>query len=91
MDAKSRVRSVSDQVYHISVYNCHTNSIYLSFLFKSIPPNVKRIVSCNAIRSGGEMEWNFAVEHYLKSNVGAEKEMLLGALACTTKPWILGK
>lgn len=56
-----------------------------------ISPNVKKAVVCSAIHNGGEAEWKFAFDRYKKSNVGAEKDMLLSAMCCSEQPWILGK
>lgn len=56
-----------------------------------ISPNLKATVYCSAIREGGQAEWDFAWERYLKSNVGSEKSLLLTALACTRETWILSR
>merc|ERR1712179_204635 len=53
--------------------------------------NMKQIVYCNAIRYGGEREWDFGWERYQKSNVGSEKSVFLGALACTKEVWLLNR
>lgn len=54
-----------------------------------ISADIKSIVYCNAIRKGDEVEWDFLWERYLKSNVGAEKVLILSALGCTNELWIL--
>ncbi|XP_065203828.1 aminopeptidase N-like [Planococcus citri] len=56
-----------------------------------ISPNLKGTVYCTAIRVGGEKEWDFAWQRYLKSNVGSEKDILLGALGCSRETWILSR
>ncbi|XP_015127700.1 aminopeptidase N isoform X1 [Diachasma alloeum] len=56
-----------------------------------ISPNLKIVVYCTAIRTGGQAEWDFAWERYLKTNVGTEKDLLLYALGCTREPWILSR
>uniref|UniRef100_A0A182PL06 Aminopeptidase n=1 Tax=Anopheles epiroticus TaxID=199890 RepID=A0A182PL06_9DIPT len=48
-----------------------------------IPINLRPVVYCNAIRMGNETQWNFLWMRYLQSNVGAEKIMIIGSLACT--------
>ncbi|XP_027211487.2 aminopeptidase N [Penaeus vannamei] len=56
-----------------------------------ISPNLKSTVYCYAIGEGGEAEWDFAWQQYLKSNVGSEKEKLLSALGCTKEMWLLSR
>ncbi|XP_034944912.1 aminopeptidase Ey isoform X2 [Chelonus insularis] len=56
-----------------------------------ISPNLKSVVYCTAIRTGGQAEWDFAWERYQKTNVGSEKDLLLYALGCTREPWILSR
>lgn len=50
---------------------------------------MRGIVYCAAIQYGTEHEWDFAFERYLKTNVPAEKELLLSALGCSKEPWLL--
>ncbi|XKL66949.1 hypothetical protein PGB90_010369 [Kerria lacca] len=56
-----------------------------------ISPNLKGTVYCTAIRVGGQREWEFAWQRYLKSNVGSEKDILLSALGCSRETWILSR
>ncbi|KAK7601689.1 hypothetical protein V9T40_009130 [Parthenolecanium corni] len=56
-----------------------------------ISPNLKGTVYCTAIRVGGQKEWDFAWQRYLSSNVGSEKDILLGALGCSRETWILAR
>nr|CAD7423005.1 unnamed protein product [Timema monikensis] len=49
----------------------------------SIAPDLKTIVYCNALRYGGEEEWNFLWNRYLTHNVNSEQMIILGALGCT--------
>ncbi|XP_027211538.2 aminopeptidase N [Penaeus vannamei] len=56
-----------------------------------IPSNLKWTVYCRAIQEGGEAEWDFAWEQYLKTNVASEKTLLLSAMACTEESWILSR
>ncbi|XP_052132442.1 aminopeptidase N, partial [Frankliniella occidentalis] len=56
-----------------------------------IPANLKPVVYCTALRKGGQAEWDFAWERYLRTNVGSEKDLLLNALGCTRETWILGR
>ena len=46
---------------------------------------------CNAIKKGGENEWDFGWKRYQESNVGTEKAALLGSLACTKEIWLLNR
>ena len=59
----------------------------------SNPVNVdlKSTVYCNAIRHGGEEEWDFAWQRYNNTNVGSEKSNLLSAVTCTKEPWLLNR
>ncbi|XP_027211488.2 aminopeptidase N [Penaeus vannamei] len=56
-----------------------------------ISPNLKSTVYCRAIAEGGEAEWDFAWDQYLKSNVGTEKALLLSAMGCSKEIWILSR
>ncbi len=53
--------------------------------------DLKRTVYCNAIREGGEEEWDFGWERYKKSNVASEKDNLLLSLSCSKEPWLLNR
>jgi len=56
-----------------------------------ISPNLKSTIYCTAINVGGQSEWEFAWERYLRTNVGSEKSLLLSALGCTREVWILSR
>ncbi|CAO1436554.1 unnamed protein product [Diamesa hyperborea] len=56
-----------------------------------IPPNLKATVYCTSLREGGVLEWNFAFKQYQETTSASEKEMILTALGCTLKPWLLTK
>ncbi|XP_074096420.1 suppressor of ER stress-induced death isoform X3 [Cotesia typhae] len=56
-----------------------------------ISPNLKSVVYCTAIKTGGQAEWDFAWERYRKTNVGSEKDILMYALGCAREPWILSR
>lgn len=55
----------------------------------SVPLDLRSVVYCTAIRNGDETQWDFLWQRYLNSNVGTEKVLILGALACTREIWIL--
>lgn len=55
----------------------------------SLPKNLRSIITCNAIRFGGEEEWEFMWKEYLASNVATVKDAILSNLGCTTEPWLL--
>lgn len=46
---------------------------------------------CTAISDGGQIEWDFAWQRYLNTNVANEKEILLTALGCSKEIWILSR
>ncbi|XP_035717445.1 aminopeptidase N-like isoform X1 [Vespa mandarinia] len=56
-----------------------------------ISPNLKSVVYCTAIRAGSQVEWEFAWQRYLNTNVGSEKDLLLQALGCSREVWILSR
>nr|CAD7599193.1 unnamed protein product [Timema genevievae] len=48
-----------------------------------VNPDLKTVVYCNALRYGGEEEWNFLWNRYLTHNVNTEQVLILGVLGCT--------
>uniref|UniRef100_A0AAG5DQM7 Aminopeptidase n=1 Tax=Anopheles atroparvus TaxID=41427 RepID=A0AAG5DQM7_ANOAO len=56
-----------------------------------IPPNLKEIIYCTSVRDGGVPEWNFAFKRYQETDNPSEKELILNALGCSVKPWLLTK
>lgn len=54
-----------------------------------ISPNQLRVISCAAIRNGGNAEWDFAFQKYQASEFATEKSALLSALGCTLDSAIL--
>lgn len=69
-----------------------SNLCKISFsFFRIISPNLKEAIVCTAIREGDEVEWEFAFNRYMASNVASEQSVLLSALACCEKSWILAK
>ncbi|XP_034233896.1 aminopeptidase N-like isoform X2 [Thrips palmi] len=56
-----------------------------------IPANLKPVVYCTALRKGGQAEWDFAWQRYLRTNAASEKDLLLNALGCTRETWILSR
>lgn len=47
------------------------------------------MVYCQVIRRGDEDDWNFLYARYLKSEVAAEKTLMLTALGCSRQKDIL--
>ena len=56
-----------------------------------ISNNLKTTVYCTAIREGGESEWEFGWEQYIKTTDPFEKDKWLDALGCSRYPWILNR
>ncbi|XP_062998822.1 aminopeptidase N [Elgaria multicarinata webbii] len=54
-----------------------------------IPPNLRSVIYCSAISTGGVEAWDFAWEIFLRTTVASEADKLRGALACSQEPWIL--
>ncbi|KAJ8889370.1 hypothetical protein PR048_008869 [Dryococelus australis] len=48
-----------------------------------VPPDLKIIVYCNALRQGGETEFNFLWNRYLTHTVNAERLIILAVMGCT--------
>lgn len=80
--------------------DCVTNAAALFYNWRNMPdpdknnpisPNLKSVVYCTAIRIGGQVEWDFAWQRYLNTNVGSEKDLLLQALGCSREVWILSR
>lgn len=58
---------------------------------RSIHPNLRLTVYCNAIAAGGEAEWDFAWKQFKNMTVASEAEKLRSAMACTKQPWLLNR
>lgn len=43
------------------------------------------------MREGGVSEWKHAHKNYLETETASEKEVILNALGCTRKTWLLNK
>ncbi|EFX67117.1 hypothetical protein DAPPUDRAFT_115736 [Daphnia pulex] len=56
-----------------------------------ISPDLKGTVTCIAIREGDEVEWEFALNRYMASNVASERDFLLSSMSCSEQPWILAR
>ncbi|XP_065349190.1 aminopeptidase Ey-like [Cloeon dipterum] len=54
-----------------------------------IPVELRGVVYCHAVKSGGEPAWDFVWKRFLGSNVAAEKNKLLSALGCAREMWLL--
>ncbi|XP_065349192.1 aminopeptidase Ey-like [Cloeon dipterum] len=54
-----------------------------------IPVELRSVVYCSAVESGGEPAWDFVWKRFLGSNVAAEKSKLLSALGCAREMWLL--
>ncbi len=55
----------------------------------TIPNNIVDTVYCVSIANGGQKEWDFLWQMYLKSNNANEKTNILRALSCSKEVWIL--
>lgn len=55
-----------------------------------ISVDVRRVVYCTAVRSGGRFEWDFILQRYLAAvDKPSEAEVLLASLVCTHQEWLL--
>ncbi|XP_064114526.1 aminopeptidase N-like isoform X2 [Macrobrachium nipponense] len=57
----------------------------------TISPNIKETVYCRAIEAGGDKEWEFAWNMFLETTVASETLVLLKAMGCTKKIWLLSR
>ncbi|CAG0923780.1 unnamed protein product [Notodromas monacha] len=46
-------------------------------------PNVKSIIYCHGVKNGNAPEWEQAWKHFSRSQIAAEKNEMLSAMACT--------
>lgn len=75
-------------ISNIKSVSYSNNCILIHRLFR-IPIDLRSVVYCTAIRTGSEAEWNFLWTRYTKSNVGTERNMILGSLGCSREIWLL--
>lgn len=83
-------RTLDNSVSYSSLFFSLSFFFFFLFLFR-ISPNLKGLVYCTALREGAYHEWYFAYEQYKLTTSASEKELILDALGCTTKPWLLSK
>ncbi|XP_078070754.1 aminopeptidase Q-like [Mustelus asterias] len=55
----------------------------------TIPSYIRRLIYCEAIKTGTDKEWNFAWARYLNQTTVSEDRDLLFAMGCSREPWIL--
>ncbi|CAG2059814.1 unnamed protein product, partial [Timema podura] len=61
----------------------YTVDVDIDCFCELVAPDLKTVVYCNALRYGGEEEWNFLWNRYLTHNVNTEQVLILGVLGCT--------
>jgi len=66
-------------------------TIVLLLVHRIVNANQKRSVTCTAVAAGSELEWNFAFQRYLETNVAAEASKMLYGMSCSTEAWILSR
>ena len=84
-----RTKQNKEAFFYIHVYSLSC-TIYSS-LFHSIHPDFRPFVYCVGIRSGGQSEYQFAVDMYnrnLTEYIASERVILLEGLACVREPWL---
>jgi aminopeptidase N len=54
-----------------------------------IPPDLRSVVYCSAVSNGGQEEWNFLYDEFMKSNVASDQVLILSALGCTRDATLL--
>uniref|UniRef100_A0A182QC88 Aminopeptidase n=1 Tax=Anopheles farauti TaxID=69004 RepID=A0A182QC88_9DIPT len=92
LDAIKQLNLIASWACRFEVGDCVNRSVELFARWMNesspdvtnpVPLNLRPVVYCNAIRHGNESQWGFLWRRYLQSNVGSEKIMIIGALACT--------
>lgn len=56
-----------------------------------IPPDLRKVVYCNGVRSGGSSPWQYLWSKYIMEPVGIERQAQLYGLSCTKDPWLVTK
>ncbi|XP_015378503.1 PREDICTED: aminopeptidase N-like, partial [Diuraphis noxia] len=56
-----------------------------------LPKELKSVIYCQAMKYGGEDEWNFLWERYQRSNSNSEKDDMLVGLGCSSETWLLNR
>jgi aminopeptidase N len=54
-----------------------------------VPADLKRVITCTAVRHLNWTEWQFAWTKFQESNIQTEKSDLLNGMACTTNTSLL--
>lgn len=62
----------------------------LQFLGR-VDANLKTMVYCTGVETGGEAEWEFVLQQYKESTLAAESNRLLYALSCSKQTWLLSR
>ena len=65
------------------------SNLFLSYLFISIPANLRSLVYSIGVREGSLEEWNQVYDRYTRARIASEKQILLGALSYTRNPQIV--
>lgn len=58
---------------------------------KIIPPNLRSVVYCNAVKHGGEEVWDFIWQRYKTAQIASQKNKFMFSLACAKEPWLLSR
>lgn len=56
---------------------------------KIVPADLKRTITCTAVRNLGVPEWQFAWTKFQESNIHTEKSDLLSGMGCSTNATLL--
>ncbi|BFZ24535.1 hypothetical protein BsWGS_27574 [Bradybaena similaris] len=56
---------------------------------KLIDPDIKSVVYCYGVATGGKAEWDFALKVYQRTTVQGENTTMMTAMACATSPELL--
>ncbi|XP_039629022.1 aminopeptidase N-like isoform X2 [Polypterus senegalus] len=56
-----------------------------------IHPNLRSLIYCSAIASGGVEEWDFGWKMFRNTTFTAESDRLRYALSCAKEPWLLNR
>ena len=99
IDGKDSMRLLSESTKwacHWDQKDCVSNAlvVYREWMTRPnepevVPADLKRVITCTAVRHLNWPEWQFAWTKFQESNIQTEKSDLLNGMACTTNTSLL--
>jgi len=71
----------------------YTNGLFQSWMLNgtNVDGDIRSTVYYCGVMNGGDEEWQFVYDNFMKSNDPAERSKLQSALSASQKPWIINK